>query len=433
MKKALILLLTFALLFSLVSCRNHDEVVPESEQTVNNPTEAVGNESVSGDTAINLIADYYSETVDGLELSVSTPDVVCKGTMFRVIATVTNNTDRPLEYTYGCCGDTDPSHVGVVAEIGDGQHEFINLSALRRYFCDGLTVRTLEVGESISEEIEFIPAWSEADVQLLYDVFAREYGSGESVPTWNMPCIPYEEGSDDNGRVLYENESGVLDWLAYNFDCGVYNGKATFTAGTEDGYSRTVSLDFSVCIDEILLYEESQTEQNIVCSEPTAPANFGFLRPVQYTAQKDGLVLDVFAPAKVPKGQEFVVSAIITNTTDEPITYTLASCSPDMHLEIEVDIKDENGRWFIDTDTAGKCMADAMLEKTLAPGESFQEVIRFSPSWSNDLSMGLEYSELTPFEEGHYNGTAVFRWDNGEGGEEKSLSLTFPVEIIPMP
>ena len=104
-----------------------------------------------------------------------------------------------------------------------------------------------------------------------------------------------------------------------------------------------------------------------------------------------------------------------------------------MHLEIEVDIKDENGRWFIDTDTAGKCMADAMLEKTLAPGESFQEVIRFSPSWSNDLSMGLEYSELTPFEEGHYNGTAVFRWDNGEGGEEKSLSLTFPVEIIPMP
>ena len=60
MKKALILLLTFVLLFSLVSCRNHDEAVPESEQTVNNPTEAVGNENVSGDTAINLIPDYYS-------------------------------------------------------------------------------------------------------------------------------------------------------------------------------------------------------------------------------------------------------------------------------------------------------------------------------------------------------------------------------------
>lgn len=431
MKKALILLLTFVLLFSFASCRQHAD--PEPESPLTDVTEAVGNEAASGDTAINLIADYYSETVDGLELSVSTPDVVCKGTTFKVIATVTNNTDRPLEYTYGCCGDTDPGHVGVVAEIGDGQHEFINVSALRRYFCDGLTVRTLEVGESISEEIEFIPAWSEADVQLLYDVFAREYGSGESVPTWNMPCIPYEEESDDNGRVLYENESGMLDWLAYDFDCGIYNGKATFTAGTGDGYSRTVSVNFSVCIDEIFLLEESQTEQNIVCSEPTAPANFGFFRPVQYTAEKDGLVLDVYAPAKVPKGQDFVVSAIITNTTDEPITYTLVSCSPDMHLEIEVDIKDENGRWFIDTDTAGKSMADAMLQKTLAPGESFQEVIHFTPSWSDDVSAGLEFAELTPFEEGHYYGTAVFKWDNGEGGEEKSLSLEFPFEIIPMP
>lgn len=317
MKKALILLLTFVLLFSFASCRQHADPVPESQQlTITNETET---EKEVLDSGIFSGMNYYSDEVDGLEMSVRTFPVE-QGKSFKIIVIITNNTDQPLEYTYGCCSDTDLGHVGVVAEIGDGQHEFINLSALRRYFCDGLTVRTLEVGESISEEIEFIPAWSEADVQLLYDVFARQYGSGESVPTWNMPCIPYEEGSGDNGRVLYENESGMLDWLAYNFDCGIYNGKATFTAGTEDGYSRTVSLDFSVCIDEILLYEESQTEQNIVCSEPTAPANFGFLRPVQYTAQKDGLVLDVFAPAKVPKGQEFVVSAIITNTTDEPIT-----------------------------------------------------------------------------------------------------------------
>lgn len=422
MKKALSLLLTFLLLFSFVSCKKNAE--SESEQTLTDAVQAAGNEAVSQDTAINLIADYYSETVDGLEISVSTPDVVCPGTAFKVIATVTNNTGEPLEYTYGCCSDTDPGHIGVVAEIGDGERNFINVSELTRYFCDGLTVRTLENGESINEEIQFFPAWSFADKELLANIF-----TSSQTPVWNMPYIPYdvEEQTNENG------ETEMPDYIYYYFETGYYSGNASFTAGTQEGYSRSVSVDFSVCIEEILLYEEVTEQNDIVCSEPTAPPNFGFLRPVQYTAEKNGLVLDVFAPAKVPYGQDFTVSAIITNTTDEPITYTLPSCTPDMHLEIEVDIKAENGKYFIDLDTAGKCMAEAMLQKTLAPGESFQEVIRFTPSWSDDVSMGIEFATLTEFEEGNYYGSAEFRWNGETAGEENSLSLEFPVEIIPMP
>lgn len=416
MKKASALLLTFLLLLAFASC--HGCVEPEVSQT--NATR----EPVT-DTAIDLIADYYSETVDGLEISVSTPDAVCQGTAFKVIATVTNNTGEPLEYTYGCCSDTDPGHFGVVAEIGDGVHSFLNVSELTRYFCDGLTVRTLENGESINEEIQFFPAWSMADKELLANVFTSSL-----TPVWNMPCIPY-----DTDKVTNEDGTEIKnDCLYYNFENGIYNGKASFTAGTQEGYKRSVSVDFSVCIEEICLYEEVTGQSDtVICSEPTAPANFGFLKPVQYTASKDGLVLDVFAPAKVPRGQDFTVSAIITNTTDEPITYTLHSCTPDMHLEIEVDIKAENGKRFIDLDTAGKCMAELMLQKTLAPGESFQEVIRFTPSWSDDVSAGLEFATLTEFEEGNYYGTAEFRWDKEGGGENNSLSLEFPVEIIPMP
>lgn len=423
MKKASALLLTFLLLFAFASCHGH--IDPEPEQTLTDAIQAAGNESVSEDTVIDLIADYFSETVDGLEISVSTPDVVCPGTAFKVIATVTNNTGEPLEYTYGCCSDTDPGHFGVVAEIGDGERNFINVSELTRYFCDGLTVRTLENGESIREEIQFFPAWSMADKELLANIFTSSL-----TPVWNMPCIPYdvEEQTNENGETV------MPDYIYYNFETGYYSGNASFTAGTQGGYSRSVSVDFSVCVEDICLYEEVTGQSDTaVCSEPTAPANFGFLKPVQYTASKDGLVLEVFAPAKVPRGQDFTVSAIITNTTDEPITYTLPSCTPDMHLEIEVDIKAENGKHFIDLDTAGKCMAEAMLQKTLAPGESFQEVIRFTPSWSDDVSAGLEFATLTEFEEGNYYGTAEFRWDGENTGEENALSLEFPVKIIPMP
>ena len=418
MKKALIMLLTFTLLFTFASCNNHNHD-PEVSQT-----NGGGNESATQiETAIDLAASYYSEGHDGLHISVTTPRFgVARGQSFSIMATVTNNTDRPLEYTYGCCSDS--GHKGIVAQIGDGNHEFLNVSEITRYYDDGFTTETLEVGESISETITFMPAWSECDKELLANVFTSSL-----TPVWNMPCIPYEVEELTNGV----DEAIVADYLYYNFENGIYNGKASFEAYS-DGGRRTVSVNFSINIADYIYSDKVEPETDtVVCSEPTAPANFGFLKPVQYSQIKDGLVLDVFAPAKVPYGQDFTVSAIITNTTDKPITYTLVSCTPDMHLEIDVDIKDKNGRAFIDKDTAGKCMAEAMLQKTLAPGESFQQVIRFSPSWSNDLSMGLEYSKITYFEEGNYYGTAEFRWDKEGGGDYNSLSLEFPVEIIDLP
>lgn len=147
-----------------------------------------------------------------------------------------------------------------------------------------------------------------------------------------------------------------------------------------------------------------------------------------YTNNHNGIVLSVDAPETVAFGEKFYVVAKITNTSSESITYTLPQCTPDLHLEIETVISDNNNRCFIDCDTLGKPGADAMRSETLLPGESFEQKICFLPGWTDDGSMGFENAKITMFERGTYNGTAVFNWDSEE--DISSISLEFPIMVV---
>lgn len=147
-----------------------------------------------------------------------------------------------------------------------------------------------------------------------------------------------------------------------------------------------------------------------------------------YTNNHNGIVLSVDAPETVAFGKKFYVVAKITNTSSESITYTLPYCTPDMHLEIETVISDNNNRCFIDCDTFGKEVAHAERSETLLPGESFEQKICFLPGWTDDGSMGFEYAKITMFEQGAYNGTAVFNWDTEE--DIDSIFLEFPIIVV---
>ena len=147
-----------------------------------------------------------------------------------------------------------------------------------------------------------------------------------------------------------------------------------------------------------------------------------------YTNSHNGMFLSVDAPEKVPFGKKFYVVAKITNTSSESITYTLPYCTPDMHLEIETVISGGNNRIFIDCDTFGKEVAHAERSETLLPGESFEQKMCFLPGWTDNEFVGFENAKITMFEQGTYNGTAVFYWDTEE--DVDSVSLDFPITVI---
>ena len=148
----------------------------------------------------------------------------------------------------------------------------------------------------------------------------------------------------------------------------------------------------------------------------------------QYTNSHDGIVLSVYSPENVVFGEKFYVFAKITNTSSESITYSLPYCTPNMHLEIEINISDNNNKAFIDCDTLGKYVAHLERSETLLPGESFEQTICFLPGWTDDGSIGLEHAKITMFDKGEYTGTAVFNWDTEE--DIDSISLEFPVVVV---
>lgn len=147
-----------------------------------------------------------------------------------------------------------------------------------------------------------------------------------------------------------------------------------------------------------------------------------------YTNNHNGIVLSLDAPETVAFGEKFYVVAKITNTSSESITYTLPYCTPNMNLEIETNISDENNRRFIDCDTFGKEVEHLGRSETLLPGESFEQKMCFLPGWTDNEFVGFENAKIIMFERGAYNGTAIFNWDTEE--DISSISLDFPITVV---
>ena len=166
----------------------------------------------------------------------------------------------------------------------------------------------------------------------------------------------------------------------------------------------------------------------------TAPGSKG---KMNREVEKDGLVLRIVTDYqhRYNTGEPFTLIASITNTTERDIAYNLPSCTPDMHLEIQVSINGLDIAEFIDVDTYGKGMDLGEKSAVLKAGETFTEMIRFLPvpAASIDHWRDISLQEIDWFASGEYTGTAVFAWITGthdNPGEEKQLQLEFPVVLI---
>jgi len=136
---------------------------------------------------------------------------------------------------------------------------------------------------------------------------------------------------------------------------------------------------------------------------------------IRQETEKDGLLLRIEADYAYKFTEEpFTLTATVTNTTGEDITYGVGSGTPNVHQEILVRIPG-----FTDLDIEGKMMTVDYRFATLMAGETFTETIRFSP---NALPAG------------EYEGTAVFayypNYDPANPGEAKQLQLEFSVILF---
>jgi len=176
--------------------------------------------------------------------------------------------------------------------------------------------------------------------------------------------------------------------------------------------------------------------------DPSISAPAHTTRPdlaMQREVAKDGLVLRVdigylyqFA------GEPFVLTASITNTAGEDITYGVGSGTLDMHMEIKVRMEPD----FIDMDTYGRACNEEYRYATLKAGETFTQTMNLLPGVINTESdaywngywADLDAQEIDWYPAGEYKGTATFSWITGppEGyeGNSERLELEFPVILI---
>lgn len=148
-----------------------------------------------------------------------------------------------------------------------------------------------------------------------------------------------------------------------------------------------------------------------------------------YNTKKDGVVLEVSAPEKTSKNREFYVIAKVTNCSEGAIEYWVPF-TEGLHKEINVAIEGEDGKEFTDRDAFGVTYDAGLKKMMLEPNESYTEMICFIPGWvkADYFNPGVENWEITYFNEGTYNGTAVFNWDTEDG--VGSVSLEFPIIVV---
>lgn len=146
----------------------------------------------------------------------------------------------------------------------------------------------------------------------------------------------------------------------------------------------------------------------------------------EYQKEQNGMLLTVSLPKSIEYGEEFILVAKITNTTEESITYTLPTGTPDMHYEIRTKITDGKD-FFTDRDTFFKVCDTMERNATLNPGETFEQTMHFIPGLTKNGHLGLDNADIIMFKRSTYNGTAEFRWNTDSGTE--SLVLEFPVII----
>lgn len=159
--------------------------------------------------------------------------------------------------------------------------------------------------------------------------------------------------------------------------------------------------------------------------------------PNLFSTSEKGVELFVKASANpVKKGEDFVLTATAVNRTGKTIYIYLPTGTENSHEEIDVVIKDENNRRFVDLDTQGRAFTCDTKMITLENGESIVQVMNMAPGYLIDGSMYPLGEPITYFDAGTYYGKAVFNWHyvnydvkTGEIDEMQTASLEFSITV----
>lgn len=139
----------------------------------------------------------------------------------------------------------------------------------------------------------------------------------------------------------------------------------------------------------------------------------------------DGVTLKVYIEnPKVKSGGEVHITATVTNNSGKDIISTLPYNQ--QHYEIRTKILTQGGKAFYDKDYPVEMTEDATRRFIVKSGESYvQDMYLVAAEMNSGMS---STADAVPYGAGKCAGTSTFKW-NGGNGAEKSLTVSFEIEI----
>lgn len=140
----------------------------------------------------------------------------------------------------------------------------------------------------------------------------------------------------------------------------------------------------------------------------------------------DGVTLKVYIEnLKVKSGGEVHIAATVTNNSGKDIISTLPIYNQ-QHYEIRTKILTQDGKAFYDKDYPIEVTEDATRRFIIRSGESYVQDMHLVAAEMDSGMSGT--ADAVPYGAGKCAGTSTFKW-NGSNGAEKSLTVSFEIEI----
>lgn len=162
--------------------------------------------------------------------------------------------------------------------------------------------------------------------------------------------------------------------------------------------------------------------------ESTSNESTAEISSVPQTFEKtlDGVTLKVcIENPKVKPGGEVHVTATVTNNSGKDIVSTLPIYNR-QHYELRTKILTQDGKAFYDKDYPIEVTEDATRRFIVKSGESYvQDMYLVAAEMNSGMS---STADAVPYGAGKCAGTSTFKW-NGSNGAEKSLTVSFEIEI----
>ena len=141
----------------------------------------------------------------------------------------------------------------------------------------------------------------------------------------------------------------------------------------------------------------------------------------------DGVTLKVYIEnPKVKPGGEVHITATVTNNSGKDIISTLPIYNQ-QHYEIRTKILTQDGKAFYDKDYPIEVTEDATRQFIIRSGESYVQDMYLVAAEMNSGMSGT--ADAVTYGAGKCAGTSTFKWD-GSNGAEKSLTVSFEIEIV---